>query len=339
MMRFALVLCACAALLLSVPASAEVVRQHPAYACKSFDAFVLFQAYRLGNDLAATRETLENGECISIPRGQEVHVKETPTIEHLKRAVKFSPKYGSYAALTARLALFPNDARLWWISQADLMTRIEMDQWVARMDDLTKQWDQERRQREAPKPKAPSPSKPRITGPKWQPIPFPMPAGRTERSSNPSLFFKEAKKSVWAVVALKKSAGGDTRPLAQGSAVAISPIHLVTNCHVAQDADGLVITQEAKQINVRLTAVHTSTDRCVLGSDELLPAHVPGVRSFSDIQIGERVFTVGSPRGLEHTLGDGLVSGLRTTKGGRYVQTSAPISPGSSGGGLFDKLG
>lgn len=50
-------------------------------------------------------------------------------------------------------------------------------------------------------------------------------------------------------------------------------------------------------------------------------------------------WAVGSPRGLEHTLGDGLISGLRSTKLGRYVQTSAPISPGSSGGGLFDEAG
>jgi len=42
---------------------------------------------------------------------------------------------------------------------------------------------------------------------------------------------------------------------------------------------------------------------------------------------------------LEHTLGDGLISGLRSTKLGRYVQTSTPISPGSSGGGLFDEAG
>ena len=43
--------------------------------------------------------------------------------------------------------------------------------------------------------------------------------------------------------------------------------------------------------------------------------------------------------GLESTLGEGIVSGLRNRQGVRYVQTSAPISPGSSGGGLFDERG
>lgn len=53
----------------------------------------------------------------------------------------------------------------------------------------------------------------------------------------------------------------------------------------------------------------------------------------------QRVFTVGAPRGLEQTLGDGLISGLRSGASVRLIQTSSPISPGSSGGGLFDSAG
>ncbi|MDD3445797.1 MAG: trypsin-like peptidase domain-containing protein, partial [Zavarzinia sp.] len=43
--------------------------------------------------------------------------------------------------------------------------------------------------------------------------------------------------------------------------------------------------------------------------------------------------------GLDLTLGEGLVSSKRRHEGQQYVQTSAPISPGSSGGGLFDNRG
>ncbi|MFP5464469.1 MAG: trypsin-like peptidase domain-containing protein, partial [Gammaproteobacteria bacterium] len=50
----------------------------------------------------------------------------------------------------------------------------------------------------------------------------------------------------------------------------------------------------------------------------------------------ERVYSIGSPGGLENTLGEGIISGLR---GKRLIQTSAPISHGSSGGGLFDAAG
>ena len=57
------------------------------------------------------------------------------------------------------------------------------------------------------------------------------------------------------------------------------------------------------------------------------------------MKVGERVYTIGAPSGLERTLGEGLISGLRTTEEGKLIQTSAPISPGSSGGGLFDSSG
>jgi S1-C subfamily serine protease len=63
------------------------------------------------------------------------------------------------------------------------------------------------------------------------------------------------------------------------------------------------------------------------------------VRPYSDIKVGERVYSIGSPRGLELSLADGMVSSKRTAEGNRLIQTSAPISPGSSGGGLFDAAG
>jgi S1-C subfamily serine protease len=57
------------------------------------------------------------------------------------------------------------------------------------------------------------------------------------------------------------------------------------------------------------------------------------------LEVGEKVYTLGSPVGLELTLSDGLVSGRRDEAGFQLVQTTAPISPGSSGGGLFDARG
>ena len=49
--------------------------------------------------------------------------------------------------------------------------------------------------------------------------------------------------------------------------------------------------------------------------------------------------TIGNPRRLERTLGNGLVSGKRELQGERWIQFTAPISRGSSGGGLFDAQG
>jgi S1-C subfamily serine protease len=66
---------------------------------------------------------------------------------------------------------------------------------------------------------------------------------------------------------------------------------------------------------------------------------VANVRRVADLAVGERVYTIGNPSGLAKTLGEGLISGLRQTDGIHYVQTSAPISPGSSGGALVDSRG
>lgn len=58
----------------------------------------------------------------------------------------------------------------------------------------------------------------------------------------------------------------------------------------------------------------------------------------SKLQIGDRVYSIGSPEGLELSLGDGIIAQLRSSA--QYpIQTTAPISHGSSGGGLFDEKG
>lgn len=82
------------------------------------------------------------------------------------------------------------------------------------------------------------------------------------------------------------------------------------------------------------------TDRCALSIEDgrdVLP--VPGVRGVGDLQVGERVYTVGSPEGIESTLGEGIVSGMHEVTGRTLIQTTAQISRGSSGGGLFDTRG
>ncbi|MBC4018961.1 trypsin-like peptidase domain-containing protein [Siccirubricoccus deserti] len=81
------------------------------------------------------------------------------------------------------------------------------------------------------------------------------------------------------------------------------------------------------------------TDRCVLHTADATLTPVRGIRRYGEIDVGERAFTLAAPSGLELTLGDGLVSSLRSVRGIQVVQTSAPMSPGSSGGALLDAKG
>ena len=76
-----------------------------------------------------------------------------------------------------------------------------------------------------------------------------------------------------------------------------------------------------------------------------LSVHIPGGTPFlkvADIrpQVGEHVLVVGSPLGLEESVSEGLVSAIRTIKDrGEFLQISAPISPGSSGGPVVNMQG
>jgi Trypsin-like peptidase domain/Sel1 repeat len=57
------------------------------------------------------------------------------------------------------------------------------------------------------------------------------------------------------------------------------------------------------------------------------------------VRIGERVYAIGNPRGLEQSISEGIVSGDRKEGGTSWIQHSAPISPGSSGGALISSRG
>ena len=123
-----------------------------------------------------------------------------------------------------------------------------------------------------------------------------------------------------------------------GSAVAISEHELLTNCHVVKDEARVRLVHDKAQQTADVVSVNDKADRCVLRTDNKLGKWV-AVRPYDDIKVGERALTVGTPQGLELTVADGVVSSKRSDDGRRFVQTTAPISQGSSGGGLFDAEG
>ena len=56
-------------------------------------------------------------------------------------------------------------------------------------------------------------------------------------------------------------------------------------------------------------------------------------------QVGETVYAVGNPRGLEGTFSDGIISSIRLLDGDKLIQITAPISRGSSGGPVLNQKG
>jgi S1-C subfamily serine protease len=93
-----------------------------------------------------------------------------------------------------------------------------------------------------------------------------------------------------------------------------------------------------------ITAADVARDTCVLRTPAPLAHYVASFRRFDDLIVGEEVFAIGAPHGYESSVSSGIVSGKRLSTsrrsaGQRLVQSSAPIAPGSSGGGLFDARG
>lgn len=152
--------------------------------------------------------------------------------------------------------------------------------------------------------------------------------------------FQRVAPAVFVVLAAANEADfRAARHVRQGSAVAISEDRLATNCHTVKDAGILVLLQGETHGPAELVHADPSSDRCILRSLELTLQPVPGVRDYTDMKIGEPVFAISAPRGLQQSMQDGIVSQLRSNAGVNLIQTSAYAAPGSSGGGLFDSHG
>jgi S1-C subfamily serine protease len=118
--------------------------------------------------------------------------------------------------------------------------------------------------------------------------------------------------------------------------------------------DGIVITnyhviRGAKLLSVRVPGSDPYRVESVLGYDidhDVAAIQVSG-RSLSALltetieepKVGDRVVAIGAPLGLESTVSEGIVSALRNIGTMRIIQTTASISPGSSGGPLLNEYG
>ena len=128
-----------------------------------------------------------------------------------------------------------------------------------------------------------------------------------------------------------------------GSGVVIQPGRVATNCHVVPEGASLEVRigkKSSSSLQTRVVGADRKRDLCILEVFSDLDGVPPAkIGSVNQLKIGARVYAIGAPRGLELTISEGIVSSLREAGGSKIIQTTAPISPGSSGGGLFDDEG
>ncbi len=145
-------------------------------------------------------------------------------------------------------------------------------------------------------------------------------------------------------VALRSESRGATDiEIGSGVIVAADGV-IVTNNHVVDEADRIEVTlADGRRFVAHLVGADEKRDLAVLRIDAAdLPAATWG--DSDSLEVGEMVWAIGNPYGLDRTLTYGIISavGRRGVVGntfGNFLQTDASINPGNSGGPLVDVHG
>ena len=155
------------------------------------------------------------------------------------------------------------------------------------------------------------------------------------RSSSPLSTSEIARRVTPTVVSIETATGQGSGVIVDPSGVVVSNFHVIQgetqveltlhNGDIYDDIAVVDIDQRRDLILLKIKAFNL--DSAILGDSDL-------------IEVGEDVVLVGSPEGLDLTLSEGVISAFRDSGNGyRLIQTSAPASAGSSGGGMFNAYG
>ncbi|MFA5256821.1 MAG: trypsin-like peptidase domain-containing protein [Opitutales bacterium] len=183
------------------------------------------------------------------------------------------------------------------------------------------------------------------------------PDGSVAAVSRDNLFRVENNAPFLSVKELSQHVGDAvvtvTTPVGLGSGFIIHPAgYIVTNDHVVagetkigitvfeREKDGQLVKKQYE--NVRIIASSAEWDLALLkieGADGTVFQTVP-LGDSSALRQGQRVFAIGNPLGLERSVSEGIVSiHNRLIQGRLFIQATAQISPGNSGGPLFNMRG
>jgi TPR repeat protein len=156
----------------------------------------------------------------------------------------------------------------------------------------------------------------------------------TMRELSPVEIYQRHSQSVFKI----EAGAGESEDGSQGSAVAIGSNIVITNCHVTDGMKYYGILKDEKVNALTDFKSNKEADLCLYKTKERVNP-IAEFRSYETLKVGEKVYAIGSPKGLENTLSEGIISNLWIDDSVRSIQVTAPIATGSSGGALFDAQG
>jgi len=137
------------------------------------------------------------------------------------------------------------------------------------------------------------------------------------------------------LIVISNSAGQET---ALGSGFLVSADgEIVTNYHVIKEAHSAIVKLSNGAFFPVSGVLATDSDKdlaIIKVNGKNLPFLTLG--DINKLHVGDHVVAIGSPLGLEGTVSDGIVSALRDVDSEKWIQTTAPVSHGNSGGPLLD---
>ncbi|CAM2974418.1 trypsin-like peptidase domain-containing protein [Paenibacillus sediminis] len=142
-------------------------------------------------------------------------------------------------------------------------------------------------------------------------------------------------------VVLLESFDREGKSIGFGTAFAVGYGLFLTNYHVISEASQYLIeTVQDRFYDVDgIVAVNKADDLALVKTK--IRTNIPPLRIGStwNLAKGQSIVTIGNPEGFQNTMSTGIISGLRTIDNERYIQITAPITNGSSGGPLFNIKG
>jgi S1-C subfamily serine protease len=161
-------------------------------------------------------------------------------------------------------------------------------------------------------------------------------------SNTQSLSAEQIYKKVSGAVVVIYAYDDNDKLAAQGSGVVLNDKgYVVTNYHVLSGNKRLEILHGKENIPyVDIIGIDVEKDILIL---KIKAKKFPAIKigNSNSVNIGQRIYAIGSPMGLENSISEGIISGLRSYDESKrsFIQITAGISPGSSGGAVVNDKG